>query len=121
MRVVIPCETDELLNAPRSGHFGHAPWLIIAELDEQGNVTSVEAVKNAEHGEGGCGNVIAYVVSLGADAIIAAGMGMPPLTRFTQAGMVVYFDRSVLTAGEVLALFQDGKLVRMSPEDACQH
>ena len=56
-----------------------------------------------------------------ADAIIAAGMGMPPLTRFTQAGMAVYFDRSVLTAGEVLALFQDGQLVRMSPEDACQH
>ena len=121
MRIVIPCETDQLLDAPRSGHFGHAPWLTVVELDEQGNATSVEAVKNAEHGEGGCGNVIAHVLGLNADAIITAGMGMPPLMRFTQAGVTVYADRTVLTAGEVLALFLQGKVPRMSPNDACRH
>lgn len=121
MRIVIPCETDQLLDAPRSGHFGHAPWLTVVELDEQGNATSVEAVKNAEHGEGGCGNVIAHVLGLNADAIITAGMGMPPLMRFTQAGVTVYADRTVLTAGEVLALFLQGKVPYMSPDDACRH
>ena len=121
MRIAIPCETDELLAAPRSGHFGHAPWLTVVELDESGEVTNVEAVKNVEHGEGGCGNVIMHVLGLGVDAIITAGMGMPPLMRFTQGGIIVYADRSVLTAGEVLALFQEGKLARMSPEDACRH
>lgn len=121
MRVVIPCETDQLLDAPRSGHFGHAPWLTVVDLDEAGAVTSVEAVKNVEHGEGGCGNVIVHVMGLNADAIITAGMGMPPLMRFTEAGVVVYADRSVLTAGEVLALFMSGQVARMSPEDACQH
>ena len=121
MRVVIPCETNELLDAPRSGHFGHAPWLTVVELDDAGNVTSVESVKNAEHGAGGCGNVIAHVLGLGADAIIAAGMGMPPLMRFTQGGVTVYADRSVATAGEVLALFVNGQVARMSPDDACRH
>ncbi len=121
MRIVIPCETDQLLDAPRSGHFGHAPWLIVVELDEQGSATSVEAVKNAEHGAGGCGNVIAHVLGLDADAIIAAGMGMPPLMRFTQAGVTVYADRSVATAGEVLDLFRRGQVTRMSPDDACRH
>lgn len=121
MRIVIPCETDQLLDAPRSGHFGHAPWLTVVEIDEQGNVTSVEAVKNAEHGEGGCGNVIAHVLGLNADAIITAGMGMPPLMRFTQAGVTVFVDRTVLTAGEVLSLFLQGEVPYMSPDDACRH
>lgn len=121
MRIVIPCETDELLDAPRSGHFGHAPWLTIVELDEKGEVTNVEAIRNVEHGEGGCGNVIMHVLGLDADAIITAGMGMPPLMRFTQAGIVVYADRSVLTAGEVLELFLNGQVARMSPDDACKH
>ena len=121
MRIVIPCETDQLLDAPRSGHFGHAPWLTVVELDEQGNVTSVEAVKNAEHGEGGCGNVIAHVLGLNADAIITAGMGMPPLMRFTGAGIAVYADREMPTAGHVLSRFLSGDVARMSPDDACRH
>ena len=121
MRIVIPCETDQLLDAPRSGHFGHAPWLTVLELDERGNVTSAEAVKNVEHGAGGCGNVIAHVLGLNADAIITAGMGMPPLMRFTQAGVTVFVDRTVLTAGEVLALFLQGEVPYMSPDDACRH
>lgn len=121
MRIIIPCETDQKLDALRSGHFGHAPWLTVVELDDKGNVASVEAVKNAEHGEGGCGTVIMHVLDLGADAIIAAGMGMPPLMRFTQAGVTVYADRSVPTAGEVLALFQNGQVARMSPDEACRH
>ncbi|MDO4538289.1 MAG: NifB/NifX family molybdenum-iron cluster-binding protein [Coriobacteriales bacterium] len=121
MRIVIPSETDQLLDAPRSGHFGHAPWMTVVELDETGQVTSMEAVKNVEHGEGGCGNVIMHVMDLKADAIITAGMGMPPLMRFTQAGIVVYADRSVLTVGEVLALFVAGQVAQMSPDDACRH
>ena len=120
MRVVIPCESDQLLEALRSGHFGHAPWLTVVDLDETGALVSVEAVKNAEHGAGGCGNVIAHVLGLGADAIIAAGMGMPPLMRFTQSGVTVYVDRSVATAGEGLALFLQGQGACMSPEGACR-
>ena len=121
MRVVIPCETDQLLDAPRSGHFGHAPWLTVVDLEDNGTVSSVEAVRNAEHGTGGCGNVIARVLSLVADAIIAVGMGMPPLMRFTQAGMAVYADRTAPTAGGVLALFLAGGVARMSPDEACRH
>ena len=34
MRVIIPTETDELLASPRSGHFGHAPWLTVVEVDD---------------------------------------------------------------------------------------
>jgi len=121
MRIVIPCETDQCLDAPRSGHFGHAPWLTVVELDDQMQVTSVQAVRNADHDTMGCAGVIDHVMSLNADAIITAGMGMPPLMRFTNAGIVVYADRTQPTAGEVLARFVAGDVYRMSPDDACRH
>ena len=121
MRIVIPCESDQKLFAPRSGHFGHAPWLTVIDLNEEGDAVSIEAVKNAEHGEGGCGNVIAHVLGLNADAIITAGMGMPPLMRFTQAGVAVYANRTEYTVAEVLGLFLQGKVPRMSLDDACRH
>jgi predicted Fe-Mo cluster-binding NifX family protein len=121
MKIAVPSENANGLASMRSGHFGHAPFLTIVELDDDMNVVSVESIKNAEHGEGGCGNVIEFVLGLGLDGILAAGMGMPPLMRFTQGGVAVYVDRSVPTAGEVLALFKDGKVPRMSPDDACRH
>jgi hypothetical protein len=48
-------------------------------------------------------------------------MGMPPLMRFTQAGVVVYADRVTPVVGDVLAKFVNGDVVRMSPDDACRH
>ena len=121
MRVIIPTETDELLASPRSGHFGHAPWLTVVDLTDDGSVAGISAVRNAEHGAGGCGAVIAHVMGLGADAIICTGMGMPPLMRFTQAGIAVLSDRTRLTAGEVLDLFLAGGVAPMAPEAACRH
>lgn len=121
MRVVIPCETDQLLEAPRSGHFGHASWLIVADLDEDQKITELKAVKNADHDVAGCGGVIQHVMGLNADAIIAAGMGMPPFTRFTQAGISVFIDRECPTAGEVLARFLEGGVPQMVLDDVCRH
>lgn len=121
MRVVIPCEDYQGLSSLRSGHFGHAPWLTVVDFDDEGQIEAVHAIKNAEHGEGGCGAVIGYVLSLDANVIIAAGMGMRPLTMFTQNGMDVYLDREVPSVWEVLARFLAGDLERMDAADACQH
>ena len=121
MRVVIPCEDDRCLQSMRSGHFGHAPWLTVVDLDDNNQPMSVQAVKNADHDVAGCAGVIQHVMALNADAIITAGMGMPPLMRFTQAGVVVYADRVTPVVGDVLAKFVNGDVVRMSPDDACRH
>ena len=121
MRVVVPCETSDGLDSVRSGHFGHAPWLTVVDFDDNMHPVTVDVVQNADHDVAGCGGVIAHVMGLHADAIIAAGMGMPPLMRFTQGGVTVFADRSVATAGEVLALFLNGQVARMSPDDACRH
>lgn len=121
MRVVIPCEDYQGLSSMRSGHFGHAPWLTVVDLDDEQQVMAIHAIRNAEHGEGGCGNVIAYVLGLQANAIIAAGMGMRPLMAFSQNGVDVYVDREVPLVGEVLSRFLEGGVSRMDAADACQH
>jgi predicted Fe-Mo cluster-binding NifX family protein len=121
MKIAVPSENANGLASMRSGHFGHAPFLTIVELDDDMNVVSVESIKNAEHGEGGCGNVIEFVLGLGLDGILAAGMGMPPLMRFTQGGMTVYFETTQPIVGPAVALLAEGKVRVMTAEDACHH
>ena len=121
MRVVVPSETNQTLDSPRSGHFGHAPWLTVVDFDDNMKPTSVTAVKNADHDTAGCGGVIDYVMGLNADAIITAGMGMPPFMRFTQAGIAVYVERETPVVGDVLVKFVAGEVARMSDNDVCRH
>lgn len=120
MRIAIPVETDQGLSAPRSGHFGHAAYFTIANV-ENGAVTSVDVVKNVEHDERGCAGVIEHALAQNIDAIIATGMGMPPYTRFTAHGVDVYAECETPIAGDVLAKFLDGNVDRMDPANACRH
>ena len=121
MKIAIPSETADGLNALRSGHFGHTPYFTIVEYDADMNIVSAEPVKNVDHDQYGCGGVIQYVLGLGVDGILTAGMGRPPLMRFTESGVIVYADVSTPIVGDVARLFAEGKVERMSPEDACTH
>ena len=93
----------------------------MVEYDEQMNIVGIEAVKNVEHDEFGCGGVIEYVLGLGVDGILTVGMGMPPLMRFTQNGVIVYSERYTPNVGDAARLFAEGRVERMSPDDACNH
>ena len=121
MKIAIPSETDQGLQSFRSGHFGHAAYFTIVEIDDYGQVVSVESVKNVDHGAQGCGGVIQYVIGLGLDGILTAGMGPRPYTTFTQNGITVYSDRSEPIVGNALQLFLEGKVTPMDPGNVCRH
>ena len=121
MKLAIPSETADGLASMRSGHFGHTPYFTIVEYDENMNIVGAEPVKNVDHDQFGCGGVIQYVLTLGVDGILTAGMGMPPFMRFTEAGIDVYVDRSHAYAKDALDLFCEGQLPRMTLDDACRH
>lgn len=121
MKIAIPSETDAGLQSMRSGHFGHAPYFTVVTFDDDMNVASVEAVKNVDHDVAGCGGVIDFAISLGIDAMLCAGMGMPPFTRFTNAGIKVYRDGTQPTVGGVVELFAKGEVPLMDPNSACRH
>lgn len=120
MKLAIPSESDKGLKSVRSGHFGHTPYFTIVTI-EDGEVKSVEVVKNVDHDTVGCGGVIDFAQSLGFDAILTAGMGQPPFMRFTQAGIAVYIDAQEPYVGAVIDKFIAGKVGRMSFEDVCAH
>lgn len=121
MKIAIPSETADGLSAVRSGHFGHTPYFTVVEYDDSMNIIAAEPVKNIDHDQFGCGGVIDYVLGLGVDGILTVGMGMPPLMRFTQSGVIVYSERCTPGVGDVAQLFAEGRVERMSPDDACNH
>lgn len=121
MKIAIPSETADGLAAMRSGHFGHTPYFTVVEYDDDMNIVSVEPVKNVDHDQYGCGGVIDYVLGMGVDGILTVGMGMPPLMRFTQNGVIVYSERFTPNVGDVAQVFAEGLVERMSPDDACNH
>ena len=121
MKLAIPSETDQTLESVRSGHFGHSPYFTIVEFDDDMNIANVEAVKNVDHDQYGCGGVIDYAMTLGIDAILAVGMGTPPLMRFTQAGIKVFAETETPIVGDVVKKFIAGEVFLMDPSTACQH
>ncbi len=86
MRVVVAIETDQALQSPVSGHFGHAPFFLLAEI-EQGALQSwsVSANPYVQHHEPG--QIPAYINTLGAQAMICGGMGRRAISFFEQYGI----------------------------------
>lgn len=121
MKIAIPSEAGTGFESERSGHFGHAAYFTIVEYGPDMEIVNVESVKNVDHDQYGCGGVIDYVMSLGVDGILTAGMGMPPFTRFTQAGIAVYLDQTEPNVGEIAKMFAEGKVAQMDPSAACRH
>ena len=74
-----------------------------------------------DHDAVGCGGVIEYAMSLGIDAMLAVGMGLPPLTRFNAAGIKVYSERNTPVVGDAVQIFLMGLCPEMRAEDACRH
>ena len=120
MKLAVPSETDAGLAAVRSGHFGHCEYFTLVDI-ENGEITNVEAVKNVDHDQYGCGGVIEYALGLGINAILAAGMGVPPYTRFTNGGVEVYLDTTHPFVGDAVADFIAGNTPRMQLDQACRH
>lgn len=120
MKLAIPSETADGLAAQRSGHFGHTPYFTIVDIQD-GAIAGAEAVRNVDHDAVGCGGVIDFALGLGIDAMLTVGMGRPPLSRFTEAGVKVYSERETPEVGAAAERFLRGECALMSMDDACAH
>lgn len=121
MRLAIPSETNLKMESDRSGHFGHAPYFTVVTFDKDMNITQVEAMKNVDHDQVGCGGVINFVANQKFDAILAAGIGARPVQVFSAAGTKVYIDTTAQNVGDAVKLFVEGKVHEVTPADVCQH
>lgn len=120
IKLAVPTMGAAGLEAQRAGHFGHCDCFTLIDIVD-GEITGTSSIDNPPHEEGGCLRPVGLLADAGADAIVAAGMGMRPLMGFNQAGITVYFDNETPCVGDVAKLVAAGSVPVMSADNACNH
>lgn len=118
MLVAIPSEAPGGLDAAVAPHFGHCAAFTLVELS-QGKVGTVNVVPNQGHAQGGCMAPVMMLERLGADAMVAGGMGMRPLAGFQQVGIQVYHDADADTVAQAVKRLVAGEVPVFGPAQVC--
>lgn len=117
-KVVIPTEDGNGLNALLSEHFGRAPFFIVAELSENGDIVAVQAVANESEHFGGTGSPPDRILQFKPNAVITYGIGPRALSIFQGAGVAVLRTDAV-TVKEAIEAYKRGLLQELT--EGCQH
>jgi predicted Fe-Mo cluster-binding NifX family protein len=117
-RIVIPAEDGNGLNARLSEHFGRAPYFIVVELDEDGNVSSVQTVPNESEHFGGFGRPPDRLLQLKPNAVITYGMGPRALSIFQDAKVAVLKANADIVK-EVIEAYRQDMLEELT--EGCHH
>lgn len=118
MRICIPTEDKEGLNAPVHGHFGSAPYFTIYDTDKE-TFQTVDN-KNMHHSHGMC-HPIGVVSSSSIDAVVCRGMGARAVQKLNEAGVKAYRADGQTVAG-IIEKFKAGELEEITVQNACaQH
>jgi predicted Fe-Mo cluster-binding NifX family protein len=118
--VAVPSVGEGGLDARRSSHFGRSPCFTLIELSE-GEIGEVRVVANEAHSKGGCRGAAQLLVSSGANALVAGGIGARPLGILKEAGIDVYFERVLKTVNDAVGAFAAGSLRPIELDQTCSH
>lgn len=118
VRLAIPVEDANDLNARLSQHFGRAPYFAVVELDENGKVLNLQMVPNKSEHFGGMGKPPEILMSLRPNAVITYGMGPRALNMFQSANIAVLQANKNIVKDLVEAYKRD-ELVELT--EGCHH
>ena len=118
VRLVMPVEDTNDINARLSQHFGRAPYFAALELDEQGKVVDLQMVPNKSEHFGGIGRPPDIILSLKPNSVITYGMGPRALNIFQNANVAVLQANKPIVKDLIEAYKQD-ELVELT--QGCQH
>jgi predicted Fe-Mo cluster-binding NifX family protein len=110
--IAVACETADGLAAAVCGHFGHAPFFVVAEIADR-QVTASRTV--ASPAQGGGRATANFVHGLGATAVIVGGVGGGAMNGLAARGIEVIAGVSG-NAGEVLKSYAAGRLISGDPD-----
>ncbi len=113
--VAIACTSADGLAGDVSGHFGHTPYFVVAEL-AGGEVIAARTVSSPGHGPG-CG-MPAFVGGLGASVVLVGGIGPGARNGLGARGIAVVPGVSG-NAGAALRAFASGTLLTDEREAGC--
>ncbi|HAG17001.1 MAG TPA: ATPase [Bacteroidales bacterium] len=109
-KIAIPVE-----NGIMTGHFGHAPFFALIEMDGQ-NIVKEELLVPPPHEPG---VLPAWLNSLGATDIIAGGMGQRAIQLFQSNNINVFVGAAQKTATELALELVNNSLTKGS--NYCDH
>ena len=118
--LAVPSMGEGGLEAERSGHFGHCDCFTLIDIVD-GQMGDIKIIDNPPHAEGGCLRPVNLLKEAGANAIVAAGMGLRPMQGFEGVGITVYYDATEPNVGKVALKVAAGETPIMSSDQACQH
>jgi len=118
VRIAIPVEDENGLNARLSQHFGRAPYFAVVELGENGKALNLEMVPNRSEHFGGMGKPPEILMSLRPNAVITYGMGPRALNMFQSANIAVLQTNKNFVK-EVIEAYRKDELVELT--EGCHH
>ena len=112
MKIAIPIVEERL-----STHFGHCEAFAILEADQQGKAIVSKSMHTAPPHEPGL--LPRWLHELGADVIIAGGMGQRAQQLFAQNGITVVVGAQAETPEQLASRYLSGTL--QAGENLCDH
>lgn len=86
MRIAVSSDSDRALDSSVSHHFGRCPYFTVINI-ENNEILNAEAVENPYFSSHSPGQVPDFIKSLGADTMIAGGMGGRAISIFKNNGI----------------------------------
>jgi len=86
MRIAVSVDNKQGLDSIVSAHFGRCPHYILVDVENH-NITGIQEVDSPFYGHHQPGQVPGLIHSLGADVMLAGGMGGRALLFFQQFGI----------------------------------
>ena len=86
MRIAVSADNKQGLDSVVSPHFGRCPHYVLVDVEDH-SVTEVKEVDSPFYGHHQPGQVPGFIHSLGADVMLAGGMGGRAIMFFQQLGI----------------------------------
>jgi predicted Fe-Mo cluster-binding NifX family protein len=113
MKIAVTAENNFGLESTVAGHFGHAMFFIIVDVEE-GNVISTNGVANPFAEAHQPGQIPSFVHQQNADVILSGGMGGRAIEFFSQYGIKAATGAAG-TVRQALESYLGGKLTEAAP------
>jgi predicted Fe-Mo cluster-binding NifX family protein len=118
IRLVVPSSEEKGLDSRLSQHFGRAPFYVVVDLDEKGNIISDSSIPNTSEHFGGVGVPPDRIIQLKPNALVTYGLGSKALAMFQTAGVAV-LRTEANTVREVVSAYNNNELQELT--EGCQH
>lgn len=116
-KIVLTANDDCGLDGAMSMHFGHCTHFVLAQVGADDRVESIEVHANPYAERHQPGQIPQFIKSLGADVVVAGGMGAKAVEWFQQLGVEVVTGART-GVGETLEAYLAGAVAGVSE---CSH